>query len=518
MRKLFSALLLLAPSLAFAAVTLTDSTDVTLLRGSTTVGKFVGWDACLAEAKRLANASTATTGTVTYTCQTERRQVVAVYSANPPPPPPPPPVGAPAVTFDPYYQPTFRLTALSNEVPQIMPKPAKATSLSAASLIDPAYLTRVYRLTDHTLDVPGSARLRHDYSRRQAFNADSSLILVMASNGSWHLFNADTGARVPGKSTNTPGALSGLAGDAEAFWHPTDKNVLWYNRGLKFFAKDVRTDTDTLLVDFTGRLPWPQATQVWTKAEGVPSADGRYWALMATNYNSSTQQNEIFGIICWDRVTDTFTALPASAFGGAWPDHVSMSPSGQYVVPSWAYTPTLGTRAYPRDFSTYRILDPACEHSDLAIGPNGEDMLVIADYATGYIRAVTLSTGAAFNITSLYPAPASGYAVHISGKAYRRPGWVVLSTYADSSSYGAVTPGTPQAPQYRKIMVAELKPGGRILNVAHTRTGARYGGYFGEPQASANPDLTRIAFVTNFDDGTDEVDTYIVGLPSWAIP
>lgn len=79
-----------------SAVTITEATQVTLLRGSTTVGTFAGWDACQAEARRLANASTATSGTVTYTCQTERRRVVAAYSANPPPTPPPPPPPPPS--------------------------------------------------------------------------------------------------------------------------------------------------------------------------------------------------------------------------------------------------------------------------------------------------------------------------------------------------------------------------------------------------------------------------------------
>lgn len=79
---------------ARAAVSLTEATTVTLLRGSTTVGTHASWDACRAQALQLANASAATSGTVTYSCQTEKRKVTATYSANPPPPvcgPQPPP-------------------------------------------------------------------------------------------------------------------------------------------------------------------------------------------------------------------------------------------------------------------------------------------------------------------------------------------------------------------------------------------------------------------------------------------
>jgi len=62
-------------------VTLTESTAVTLLRGTTTVQTLESWDVCIARAKELARASTATSGSVTYTCQTEKRKVVATYRA-----------------------------------------------------------------------------------------------------------------------------------------------------------------------------------------------------------------------------------------------------------------------------------------------------------------------------------------------------------------------------------------------------------------------------------------------------
>lgn len=74
-----------------AAVSLKQDVQVNLLKGSSTVSTQPSWEACLAEAQRLANLSTQTSGTATYTCQTERRRVIATYSANPPPPPPPPP-------------------------------------------------------------------------------------------------------------------------------------------------------------------------------------------------------------------------------------------------------------------------------------------------------------------------------------------------------------------------------------------------------------------------------------------
>lgn len=86
---IFSAIL--ASGAAIADVSLTQDIQVTLKRGSSTVGVHGGWGECLARAEFLANAATQTSGTVTYTCQTERRRVIAAYSPAPPPPPPPPP-------------------------------------------------------------------------------------------------------------------------------------------------------------------------------------------------------------------------------------------------------------------------------------------------------------------------------------------------------------------------------------------------------------------------------------------
>lgn len=71
-----------------AAVTIREDTQITLTRSGTTVDRFVSWEACRAEAIRRANAESRTSGTLTFSCQTERRRVVASYSPDPPPPPP----------------------------------------------------------------------------------------------------------------------------------------------------------------------------------------------------------------------------------------------------------------------------------------------------------------------------------------------------------------------------------------------------------------------------------------------
>src|ERR671923_276457 len=83
----FSFVCILIPLIAGADVTLTERTQIALLRGSSTVAQHTSWEACLADARNRARAETQTTGSRTFSCQTERRQIVAAYSPTPAPQP-----------------------------------------------------------------------------------------------------------------------------------------------------------------------------------------------------------------------------------------------------------------------------------------------------------------------------------------------------------------------------------------------------------------------------------------------
>jgi hypothetical protein len=428
-----------------------------------------------------------------------------------------PTVPTSAVSVDTLYQSSFVLKNLTLDPIQVIAMPVtKATSLSAPSYIDPAYGTRIYRVTAPQ-DFPDATAVRHDYSRRQAFNANNTRFVAGSSNGYWLLYDANTFKVL--KRTGNHGALKGLVGDCEIIWHPTDPKKLWYtgiNGGLVWWEKNVETDTETVMADFRGRLPWPKATGAWTKSEGTSSADGRYFAFMATSYDEASKKNVIYGLFSYDRVNDKILGtLDASKFDGAYPDHISISPSGKYAVPSWAHDRKRGTRAYPLDFSSNIQLLAMSEHSDLAMGADGQDYYVGADYDSGNIRAVNMATGKFFDLMRLYPRSGSAYAVHVSGKAYGRPGWVVISTYGDSAEHGKVSPDPKQESMYKKIILAELKPNGRLLGVAHTRIiKNNYGGYSGEHQATVSRDGSRILFASNFDSGGPPSD-FMVVLPSW---
>ncbi|QSQ28282.1 hypothetical protein JY651_27550 [Pyxidicoccus parkwayensis] len=392
-----------------------------------------------------------------------------------------------------FYAPGFALTSTrqADAIPTLA-KPAKGAAVS-----EPTYKTCLVRATDHTTDgLSGFAR--NDYSRRQAFNANSTKQLVYALDGSWHVYDANTRARLK--------KLSGPGGDAEPQWHPTNPDLLYYlptnGVGMKLHELNVSTGATRVVGDFGARLKarWPTAAAAWTKSEGSPSADGRYWCFMVDTSNWSS-----VGVFTWDRDTDSI--LGTYDTQGERPDHVSMSPSGNYCVVSG--DGPRGTAAFSRDFSTKTQLLSKSEHSDLALDANGDDIYVAVDYQSngGDVFMLNLRTGVR---TALFPTYLSGTAtaLHISGKAFAKPGWVLVSTYAD---YGGA-----QQWLHRKLLAVQLKANPTVYTLAHHRTASN--GYWTEPVASVNRDFTRVAFNSNWGSGSDtDVDTYVVEIPASAL-
>jgi hypothetical protein len=298
--------------------------------------------------------------------------------------------------------------------------------------------------------------------------------------------------------------LSGPAGDAEPQWHATNPDLLYYlptnGVGMKVLELNVVSDQTRTLGDLSARLKarWPSAMAAWTKSEGSPSADGRYWCLMVdgSGWNS-------VGVVTWDRDTDTI--LGALSTNGNRPDHLSMSPSGNYCVVS--SDGAGGTTAYSRDLSQKRQVHHKSEHSDIALDENGDDVFVSIDYQSndGDVFMVNLRTGVR---TVLFPTYLSGSttALHISGKGYNKPGWAVVSTYAESGS---------QQWLHRKVFALQLKANPVVYNLAHHHS--RPNGYWTEPQASVNRDFTKVLFNSNWDTASDNVDAYLIDLPQGVV-
>jgi hypothetical protein len=425
-----------------------------------------------------------------------------------------PTAGHAANVCDSFYAANFQLTqGQLNPAMAALAKPAKGVAVH-----EPNFHTCLVRATDYRNEPPNTFA-RNDYSRRQAFNANNSYFIVY-SNGTWHLYDANSLAHVR--------VLETMGGDAEPQWHPTDPNILYYlptYGGTKLMKVDVRNNTASTVVDFVGRLPsWASsAVHIWTRSEGSPSADGRYWGFLV--YDNSWN---MLGYIVWDLQQNQLAGSRATT---AAQDNASMSASGRWFINSGEGD---GTWAWSRDFTTKKKLDNSYGvHSDLALSPTGQDYYISVDYesAGGDVYFTNLDTCPSVPASatsapvcprtvlfSMYPT--GGWAtMHFSGKAFSKPGWVLISTY-DSETSGSSLPWFTN-----KVMAVELKASPRIYVLAYTRRvnvtsgdadGA--GNYWAEPHASVNRNFTRILFNTNWGNSVGpDIDAYMIQLPSWVL-
>lgn len=393
--------------------------------------------------------------------------------------------------------------------------------------IDPAHGSCVVRVTDH-LDEPPVGFARNDYSRRQAFNSDNSLILVHAHDGYWHLYDADNLSYV--RKLDMGGS------EVEPQWDPDDPSRLYlleHNGGMTIRWYDVHTDSVKVVADFRHldrieghpgktdiRDIWPNAARLWTRSEGSPSADARYWGLMV-----ETDDFQSLGMITYDLESNTVTGVydfSRNGNGIGRPDHVSMSPSGDHVVASWYHQKCAsetalgslerpcGLMAFSRDFSSARGLAQRGEHSDIAFDKDMNDVIVMANYDSGYLEMYSLDSGETTRLWKIYIHGAAT-ALHVSGKGYDKPGWALVSTYAENN------PRNAQLWYKDRIFAVELKKEPRIYGIAHTYNVAEQ--YFSEPHAVVNRDFTRILFNSNWMTGDfRNIDTYMIQLPPSVIP
>ena len=373
---------------------------------------------------------------------------------------------------------------------------------------DPVFGTCLVRVTDRTTDLsPGdtSAGLKNEYSRVQSFNADGSRLLLRGTEGTWYLYDVHT---------FRPMAELPLA--VEPRWDDADPDLLYFSDGTRLMAYNVRSREQALVHEFADEFPGQALAAVWTRYEGRPSADGRYWGLMAENNDWET-----VAFLVYDRHTDQVIGkrdMRGLAGVEEGIDHVTISPLGNYFIASFDRYCTdgqlgddmhpCGLMVYDRNLANGRGLLRIIGHYDLALDTEGREVIVFQDIDQDNISLLDLATG---TVTPLWPIDFSQTAIglHFSGCAFHRPGWALVSTHD----------GDPRAYTWMddQVFAVELTPGGRVLRLAHTYSlvdESQEHDYWAEPHASVNPDFTRIVFTTNWGrSGTGEVEMFMIELP-----
>jgi hypothetical protein len=416
------------------------------------------------------------------------------------------PAPAPASTSSlcPDPQPPFVTGFEVRQTPSLPEPPARVP------FRDPVFGACLVRVTDRTSDLSPddtSAGLKNEYSRVQSFNADESRILVLSTEATWYLYDADT--------LQPLGQLP-FDGPVDPRWDASNPDVLYFSEETRLMAYDVRTGEQRLVHDFAADFPGQSLAAVWTRYEGSPSLDGRYWGLMAEDQDWLTT-----AFLVYDQQTDQVIAtrdMRGASEVDREIDSVTISPLGNYFL---AYfddycepgqlgddTNPCGLMVYDRDLKNGRGLLRIVGHSDLALDADGREVMVYQDIDTDNISMLDLATGA---VTALWPVDFSHTPIgmHISGRAFRQPGWALISTHdGDPASYTWMDD---------QVFAIELKPGGRVVRLAHTHSlvdESQEHDYWAEPQASVNPDFTRVLFTTNWGrSGTAEVEMFLISLP-----
>ncbi len=388
---------------------------------------------------------------------------------------------------------------------EVRQPPATSEPPPRAPFRDPVFGRCLVHVTDRVNDKTEAGGLKNEYSRVQAFNADETRILVMSTQGGRYLYDAQT---------LQPLGMLPLGIDPR--WSESDPNIIYFSDETRLMAYNIATQQTTLVHEFANDFPGQNLAAVWGRYEGSPSRDGRWWGLMAEDQHWLTS-----ALLVYDLQTNQVTAtLDTRAWSAAAReiDSVTISPLGNYFLvymDKYCAAGHLGTPAnpcglmvYDRNLKNGRGLLRIVGHSDTALDAQGREVLVYQDIDTDHLSMLDLATGV---ITPLWPIDFThtNLGLHLSGRAFDRPGWAVISTHdSDAAAHTWMDDS---------VFLVELKPNGRVVRLAHTHSLVdehQEHDYWAEPQASVNRGLTRVLFTTNWGrSGTEQVEMFQINVP-----
>jgi hypothetical protein len=378
---------------------------------------------------------------------------------------------------------------------------------------DPEFGTCIVRVTDSGTDIEAgdaSRGMKNEYSRVQAFNADGSRILVRGLEATWYLYDA---------ASLEPLGMLPFGGAVAPRWDPEDPHLVYYSEETRLLSYRTDNGEIRMIHDFSTDFPDQTLAAVWTRWEGSPSADGRYWGFMAEDEDWLATAFLVYDLE-EDRVISTLDVRHWSDDARE-VDSVTMSPRGTYFLAyldaycergrSGSMDQPCGLMVYDRGLTEGRSLLRIVGHSDVALDAAGNEVMVYQDIDEDTISMLDLASG---EITPLWAIDFSSTPIglHFSGQSFDRPGWVLISTYdGDPVSYTWMDD---------QVFAVELVPNGRVVRLAHTHSlvdEEQEHDYWVEPHASVNRDFTRVVFTSNWGrSGIEEVEMYLIHMePGW---
>ena len=371
---------------------------------------------------------------------------------------------------------------------------------------DPRFGTSVKRLTD--AQGGGIASIVPQYSKRQAWNADQSLLLLFTGDGIARLYDGVTYSFI---KTLDP------VGGEDVFWHPSNPSVIYYSAENVLYSYDVATESSTPVRTFDG-YTWSN-----TRGEGNMSRDGRYYSFVGQVYDTETHFKDI---VVYDLLLDSVVskmALPAILSDFDW---ASISPLGNFVVVDYATSDSgryQGIEVYDRNLDFIWQKGLGAGHSDLAVDADGNEVLIMAcydaDLNSGFVKKFRLADGAATSLLELSP----DFDLHISCRNESRREWCFISTF---DAEGRLTDDSLSwLPFEDEIFALKMDGSGDVQRIAHHHS-RRFSpstpdrdnsNYWAEPHATVSRDGMRMIFGSNWRENIasdSSVDAYAVDFHS----
>jgi len=365
---------------------------------------------------------------------------------------------------------------------------------------DPVFGTSITRMT--SASVSGFNGIIPEYSKRQAWNADESLLLLRSGNSDVLLYD--------GSSYQYIKNLEQVSGE-DVFWHPSNPKQLYFSQDSIFYSYNTDSEIATALHVFT------KYTWINTRAEGNLSLDGKYYAFAGQIYNYSSGEVTFKDIVVYDIETDTEVItmeIPSDSISDF--DWVSVSPLGNYVVIDYANEENRryhGVEVYDRNMNFIWQKPLGAGHSDLGLDASGNEVLVMDIYDANsnrvYIKKFNLSDGQETTLIDLSPY----FYLHISCRNQQRNEWCFVSTFDNPGrlTHDSLT----WLPFEDEVFALRLDGSGEVQRIAHHHS-RRFSpvtpdpdqsNYYAEPHATISRKGNRIIFGSNWEQNVDQVNS-----------
>lgn len=354
-------------------------------------------------------------------------------------------------------------------------------------ITDPIFKTRVTRIADQSTFGMSNQYVRHVYSKNQPWNSDGSLIMLN------YIYPA------PILDGKTYKFLRRVRQPSQAVWANTDPNKTYGTSVNKFVNVNMTTSAFTTLHTFT------EYDKVSLgESEGNLSIDDRYVALQAKK--GSNTYMVVYDIL-FNKVVST------RSLNGLWPDHISMSQSGNYVVVSWngvdGARRNAGLEIFDRNLNFLRQISTYSRHNDLGYDTSGNEVVVMRsnNWDAGIV-SIRLDNGVQTSVlkrTSTYRL-GSYWSSHISCRNTKRPGWCYYSDAEPSNQSESMA--------YQEIVAIKLDGSQTVKRFAHEHhsNDMSYGAY---PMAVSNRDGSKVMWASEWNGGSSvPVYSYVAEMPS----